>query len=168
MRCGRVRITPLHNSNLLYRIENMVCQPFRTATLVDNETIEGQIGEGCSPPADSGRCKVLTVEKLGVPTFASINLDSSSSPPPSSPTSSPSPTTPTPTPSSRRPPFCHLNYDHIHCENCSRCAYLCSEHHGCFCGKLIVEMASFCDVCFCEPAVRYTNPKEEEEKWTQT
>ena len=39
---------PLHNSNFLYRIEHMVCYPFRTATLVDNETIEGQIGEGCS------------------------------------------------------------------------------------------------------------------------
>ena len=39
---------PLHNSNFLYRIENMVCYPFRTATLVDNETIEGQIGEGCT------------------------------------------------------------------------------------------------------------------------
>ena len=25
----------------------MACYPFRTATLVDNETIEGQIGEGC-------------------------------------------------------------------------------------------------------------------------
>ena len=31
----------------MYRIENVVCHPFRTATLVDNETIEGQIGEGC-------------------------------------------------------------------------------------------------------------------------
>ena len=31
----------------MYRIENVVCYPFRTATLVDNETIEGQIGEGC-------------------------------------------------------------------------------------------------------------------------
>ena len=38
---------PLHNSNFLYRIEHMVCYPFRTATLVDNGTIEGQIGEGC-------------------------------------------------------------------------------------------------------------------------
>ena len=50
MRCGRVRLTlffPLHNSNFLYRIENVVCHPFRTATLFDNETIEGQIGEGC-------------------------------------------------------------------------------------------------------------------------
>ena len=37
----------LHNSNFLYRIENVVCPPFRTATLVENETIEGQIGEGC-------------------------------------------------------------------------------------------------------------------------
>ena len=31
----------------MYRIENVVCYPFRTATLVDNETIEDQIGEGC-------------------------------------------------------------------------------------------------------------------------
>ena len=47
----RVRLTvffPLHNSNFLYRIENVVCYPFRTANLVDNGTKEGQIGEGCS------------------------------------------------------------------------------------------------------------------------
>ena len=31
----------------MYRIENVVCYPLRTATLVDNETIEDQIGEGC-------------------------------------------------------------------------------------------------------------------------
>ena len=30
----------------MYRIENVVCYPFRTATLVDNETIEDQIGKG--------------------------------------------------------------------------------------------------------------------------
>ena len=51
MRCGRVRLTlffPLHISNFLYRIENVVCYPFRTANLVDNGTKEGQIGEGCS------------------------------------------------------------------------------------------------------------------------
>ena len=50
MRCGRVKLTlffPLHNGNFLYRIENVVCHLFRTATLVDNGTIEGQIGEGC-------------------------------------------------------------------------------------------------------------------------
>ena len=50
MRRGRVRLTlffPLHNSNFLYRIENVVCYPFRTANLVDNGTKEGQIGEGC-------------------------------------------------------------------------------------------------------------------------
>ena len=50
MRCGRVRLTlffPLHISNFLYRIENVVCHLFRTANLVDNGTIEGQIGEGC-------------------------------------------------------------------------------------------------------------------------
>ena len=38
---------PLQNSNFLYRIEHMVCHLFRTAILVDNGTIEGQIGEGC-------------------------------------------------------------------------------------------------------------------------
>ena len=80
-----------------------------------------------SPPAASGRRKVITVhsavDKLDVPTLPSINLDGSSSPPPSSPTSSPSPTTPTPTPSSRRLPLCHLNHDHIHCEDCGRCNY---------------------------------------------
>ena len=31
----------------MYRIENVVCYPFRTANLVDNGTKEGQIGEGC-------------------------------------------------------------------------------------------------------------------------
>ena len=75
-----------------------------------------------SPPAYSGRRKVITMEKLDVPTFSSVNLDGSSSPPPSPPTSSLSPSTPTPTPTLRRPPFCHLNYDHhydhIHCGNC--------------------------------------------------
>ena len=37
----------------MYRIENVVCYPFRTATLVDNETIEDQIGEGCLPLSKS-------------------------------------------------------------------------------------------------------------------
>ena len=31
----------------LYQIENLVSPPFKTATLVESETIEGQIGEGC-------------------------------------------------------------------------------------------------------------------------
>ena len=31
----------------LYQIDNLVGPPFRTATLVESETIEGQIGEGC-------------------------------------------------------------------------------------------------------------------------
>ena len=115
-----------------------------------------------SPPADSGRRKVISVEKLDVPTFSSINMDGSSSPPPSSPT--PSPTTPTPTPSSRRPPLCHLNYDHTHCEHCGRCVYLCVEHHGCYCGKPWSDQ--WCDVCYCELVVRYTNPKEDaQEQW---
>ena len=31
----------------LYQIDNLLSPPFRTATLVESETIEGQIGEGC-------------------------------------------------------------------------------------------------------------------------
>ena len=117
-----------------------------------------------SPPAASGRRKVISVEKLDVPTFSSINMDGSSSPPPSSPTPSPSHTTPTPTPSSRRPPLCHLNYDHTHCEHCGRCVYLCGEHHGCYCGKPWSDQ--WCDVCFYELVLRYTNPKEDaQEQW---
>ena len=57
MRCGRVRLTlffPLHNSNFLYQIKNVVCYPFRTANLVDNGTKEGQIGEGCQAKGPSG------------------------------------------------------------------------------------------------------------------
>ena len=81
----------------MYRIENVVCYPFRTATLVDNETIEGQIGEGCqeattllhalgpapprrplhhhpSPPTKENRRLVLTVKrKAGYqPTFSQL------------------------------------------------------------------------------------------------
>ena len=75
-----------------------------------------------SPPADSGRRKVITVEKLYVPTFSSANLDGSSSPPPTSPTPPTPPTSPTP-PSLLRPPLCY-NFDcRAHCEDCGRCYY---------------------------------------------
>ena len=125
-----------------------------------------------SPTPESGRRQVTRVERPDLPTFSSLNLDGSSSPPPSPPTSLPtsSPTSPPtssttspptsspPAPLSRRPPFCHLNYKHLHCEDCGRCAYLCGEHHGCYC---VSDNAIFCDVCYCEYGVRYTNPKDE-------
>ena len=37
-----------------YRIENVVCHLFRTAILVDNGIIEGQIGEGCGAEEEEG------------------------------------------------------------------------------------------------------------------
>ena len=37
----------MHNSNFLYQIENLVSPPFRTATLVENGKMDGQIGQGC-------------------------------------------------------------------------------------------------------------------------
>ena len=71
MRCGRVRLTlffPLHNSNFLYQIENVVCYPFRTANLVDNGTKEGQIGEGCrAKPLDCTLQRPLEQACLTVP-----------------------------------------------------------------------------------------------------
>ena len=66
MRCGRVRLTlffPLHISNFLYRIENVVCYPFRTANLVDNGTKEGQIGEGWEGKWEGLAAKGLMVEE---------------------------------------------------------------------------------------------------------
>ena len=57
-----------------YRIENVVCYPFRTAILVDNGTIEGQIGERCldarigfcNPLGPLGTVGVLLVDLLEV------------------------------------------------------------------------------------------------------
>ena len=67
MRCGRVRLTlffPLHNSNFLYQIENVVCYPFRTANLVDNGTKEGQIGEGCQRDILGFGCSPSVLNKI--------------------------------------------------------------------------------------------------------
>ena len=56
----------------MYRIENVVCYPFRTATLVDNETIEDQIGEGCrvgrswQRPSQPASSDTLPLEPLDV------------------------------------------------------------------------------------------------------
>ena len=49
-----------------YRIENVVCYPFRTAILVDNGTIEGQIGEGCRESVGSAASEIFSVGKLSV------------------------------------------------------------------------------------------------------
>ena len=38
----------------LYQIDNLLSPPFRTATLVESETIEGQIGEACGEDCVKG------------------------------------------------------------------------------------------------------------------
>ena len=117
-----------------------------------------------SPTPESGRRQVTRVERPDLPTFSSLNLDGSSSPPPSSPTSpttSPPTSSPPPTaPTSHRPPFCHINYKHRHCETCGRCVHLCGEHHGCYCEEEETDKATSCDVCYCGVFVRYTNPAD--------
>ena len=44
----------------------MVCHPFRTATLVDNETIEGQIGEGCRDAKGRTPLQLASAKAKGV------------------------------------------------------------------------------------------------------
>ena len=57
-----VVLFPLHNSNFLYQIENLVSPPFKSATLVENKTMEGQIGEGCPlGPSRMGPCLGMTI-----------------------------------------------------------------------------------------------------------
>ena len=77
MRCGRVRLTlffPLHISNFLYRIENVVCYPFRTANLVDNGTKEGQIGEVCTLLLMSHPNRGFLAPKWGTHHFWEIHI----------------------------------------------------------------------------------------------
>ena len=47
-----------------YRIENVVCYPFRTAILVDNGTIEGQIGEGCLCVTKDKLCTSINIHQV--------------------------------------------------------------------------------------------------------
>ena len=76
-----------------------------------------------SPTSESGRRQVTRVERPHQPTFSALNLDGSSSPPPTSPTP----------PSLLRPPLCY-NFDcRAHCEDYGRCYYLCVDNIGCYC-----------------------------------
>ena len=109
-----------------------------------------------SPTSESGRRQVTRVERPHQPTFSALNLDGSSSPPPSPPPLSPPPSLPPPTQPSRRPPLCRINYDHSHCKDCGRCRCLCVEHHGCYCEDDDIDPG--CVVCYCE--VRHTQPKK--------
>ena len=63
----------------MYRIENVVCYPFRTATLVDNGTIEGQIGEGCKWVAQTGLASshLIHLTRWGINVFKISELSNS-------------------------------------------------------------------------------------------
>ena len=102
-----------------------------------------------SVPADSGGRKVITMEKLDVPTFSSVNMDGSSSPPPRPPRP------PTP-PSLLRPPLCYNFNCRAHCGGCGRRYFLCVDHNGCYCELDEYDVEPHCLVCNCERNVRYS------------
>ena len=102
-----------------------------------------------SVPADSGGRKVITMEKLDVPTFSSVNMDGSSSPPPRPPRP------PTP-PSLLRPPLCYNFNCRAHCGGCGRRYFLCVDHNGCYCELDEYDVEPHCLVCNCERNVRHS------------
>ena len=93
-----------------------------------------------SPPPTSGRRRVMSLGRAEMPTFSTLNLDGSSSPPPAPPPPSP--------PS---PFICYDDCeDDDHCSDCGKCAVLCHEHHGCdCCGEEGLDITFHCAVCCC-------------------
>ena len=93
-----------------------------------------------SPPSTSGRRRVMSLGRAEMPTFSTLNLDGSSSPPPAPPPPSP--------PS---PFICYDDCeDDEHCSDCGKCAVLCQEHHGCDCwGEEGLDITFHCAVCCC-------------------
>ena len=92
-----------------------------------------------SPPPTSGRRRVMSLGRVEMPTFSTLNLDGSSSPPAPPPTSPPSP---------------FLCYDDCkddeHCSDCGKCFVLCHEHYGCdCCGEEGLNITFHCAVCCC-------------------
>ena len=93
----------------------------------------------------SGRRRVMSVGRLEMPTFSSLNLDGSSSPTPSS------------APPSCPPPLCYedCKIPEQHCEACGRCEFLCIEHSGCDCEEPYFDPTEIeCAICYCTREVR--------------
>ena len=83
---------------------------------------------------------LVIMGRAEMPTFSTLNLDGSSSPPPAPPPPSP--------PS---PFICYDDCeDDDHCSDCGKCAVLCHEHHGCdCCGEEGLDITFHCAVCCC-------------------
>ena len=93
-----------------------------------------------SPSPTSGRRRVMSLGRPEMPTFSTLNLDGSSSPPPAPPPSSPF-----------SPPICYDDCkDDEHCHLCGKCFVLCQEHSGCDCKDEDGLKINFhCAVCCC-------------------
>ena len=97
-----------------------------------------------SPTHTSGRRRVMSVGRPEMPSFSSLNLDGSSSPPPAP------------------PPFCSplICYDDCeiprqHCDDCGKCIVLCPEHFGCGCDGLDFDPTEIeCAICYCTREVK--------------
>ena len=93
-----------------------------------------------SPSTTSGRRRVMSLGRPEMPTFSSLNLDGSSSPPPAPPHP--------PQPSAW---ICYDDCENdMHCSSCGKCIVLCKEHKGCDCDDVDgLEIDFHCAVCCC-------------------
>ena len=103
-----------------------------------------------SPSPTSGRRRVMSLGRMEMPTFSTLNLDGSSSPSPAPPPSS--------------PPSTAICYDDCeedeHCSNCGKCYVLCPEHSGCDCCKEDgLKITFHCAVCCCGRSLTYEDCK---------
>ena len=93
-----------------------------------------------SPSPTSGRRRVMSLGRPEMPTFSTLNLDGSSSPPPAPPPSSPF-----------SPPICYDDCtEDQHCNLCGKCYVLCKDHSGCDCDdEDDPRIIYHCAVCCC-------------------
>ena len=103
-----------------------------------------------SPSPNSGRRRVMSLGRMEMPTFSTLNLDGSSSPPPAPPPPSP--------PSSW---ICYDDCeDDLHCSDCGKCVVLCHDHSGCDCyGEEGLGISFHCAVCCCGRSLEHQNCK---------
>ena len=103
-----------------------------------------------SPSPTSGRRRVMSLGRVEMPTFSSLNLDGSSPPSPAPPPPSP------PTPA-----ICYDDCDDdMHCTKCGKCHVLCHEHSGCDCyGEDGLEITFHCALCCCGRSLEFADCK---------
>ena len=90
----------------------------------------------------------MSLGRAEMPSFSTLNLDGSSSPPPA-----------LPPPSRSTPAICYDDCDdELHCSDCGKCYVLCHEHSGCDCNEEDgLEIDFHCAVCCCGRSLEYAD-----------